>query len=478
MSRTTPVPSQRPGRPLPTTLAGLLPGAVAWAFLWALAGSVLLAVLHVTSWIATGGPGYADLPLGSIAERSGLAVVVLCLPLLAGRLGWQSRALMDRVFAGVGLATTLFGLLMLVVFFVSLGVQAWHWFEITPRMVRAENERWREVVRGTDQAQTSDNELAAVRRELQDRLAAAPSPEEKAKIRQHYEDVVLPATRRDVERTLAERQTIARKSIREDTSPPALLAYFLTASPGNLPQDASVYPALLGSLWIALLTILLAFPVGVGAALYLEEYRTRGWLNALIQANINNLAAVPSVVYGVLGAFLFVELIFRPLEQHLAPAVAARNVLGGGLTLGLLTLPAVIAASREAIRAVPQALRHGAYALSATRWQVIWHNVLPLASPGIVTGTILSLSRAVGEAAPLVLFGTLLFVNREPGLFSRFTVLPMQIFSWTDRPAEWFDGEPVEIWQYNAAVASILLLLLLLGLNAAALVLRNRMRQE
>jgi phosphate transport system permease protein len=168
-----------------------------------------------------------------------------------------------------------------------------------------------------------------------------------------------------------------------------------------------------------------------------------------------------------------VELIFKPLEAAGA-AVAARNVLGGGLTLGLLTLPVVIVAAQEAIRAVPVTVRHGAYALGATRWQVIWHHVLPLARPGILTGTILALARAVGEAAPLVLFGALLFVNEDPGLFSRFTILPMQIFGWADLPAVIEGDERVEIWRYNAAMASLLLLTVLLALNAVAIVLRSR----
>jgi phosphate transport system permease protein len=218
-------------------------------------------------------------------------------------------------------------------------------------------------------------------------------------------------------------------------------------------------------LLIGLICICFAVPLGVGAAIYLEEYRSAGWLSRLIQVNINNLAGVPSVVYGILGAYVFVEKIFLPLERA-HEGIAARNLLGGGLTLALLTLPVIIVAAQEAIRAVPVSLRHGALALGATKWQTIWHHVLPSARPGILTGTILALSRAMGEAAPLVLFGALLFVPDAPSLLSRFTVMPMQIFGWTDRPQE--------LWRYNAALASVILMVMLLFLNAVAIYLRQR----
>jgi phosphate transport system permease protein len=197
----------------------------------------------------------------------------------------------------------------------------------------------------------------------------------------------------------------------------------------------------------------------------------------MIQININNLAGVPSVVYGILGGLFFVELIFKPLELQF-DWIAARNALGGGMTLALLTLPVVIVSAQESIRAVPSSIRHGAYALGATRWQTIWRLVLPLAWPGIMTGTILALSRAIGEAAPLVLFGALLFVDQAPGLFSRFTVLPMQIFGWADRPAASLDGVTIEIWRANAAMGCIVLLVTLLGLNAVAIVMRNRAQRN
>jgi phosphate transport system permease protein len=148
------------------------------------------------------------------------------------------------------------------------------------------------------------------------------------------------------------------------------------------------------------------------------------------------------------------------------PAIAARNLLGGGMTLALLTLPVIIVGAQEAIRAVPVSLRHGAMALGATRWQVVAHHVLPQAFPGILTGVILALARAIGEAAPLVMFGATLFVDQDPTLFSRFTVLPMQIFDWT--------GRPEAIWRYNAALASLVLMVALLGINGVAIYLRQR----
>ncbi|MBL8792721.1 MAG: ABC transporter permease subunit, partial [Planctomycetia bacterium] len=193
----------------------------------------------------------------------------------------------------------------------------------------------------------------------------------------------------------------------------------MTSSPGAEPQDSGILPALLGSIWLGVITVLFAVPLGVGAALYLEEYAPHTRLAKLIQINISNLAGVPSVVFGMLGAFVFVEMIFKPMEATDIPLpwpfggmVAARNVLGGGMTLALLTLPVVIVSAQEAIRAVPISIRHGAYALGATKWQTTWSLVLPCSLPGILTGTILAMARAMGEAAPLVLFGAIIFVNQ------------------------------------------------------------------
>lgn len=396
------------------------------------------------------------------------ASFVLCLV-------WLSRTLQDRVFTGLGAAATLFGLFMLVVFFWEIGKEVRHWFHWTPQLVERQNQHLRAV---TEQVKNVKKMLAEKRQEILEQMEAelALTPaDERAEVRKFYEEEVIPENLHVHELTIAELERTSQGNLRPDTSPAALLWHFLTNGPSHEPQDAGIYPALLGSLWVGIITILFAVPVGVGAALYLEEYKQNNWLGRIIQVNINNLAGVPSVVYGILGAFVFVELIFKPLE---GPNIAARNLLGGGLTLGLLTLPVVIVSAQEAIRAVPSSIRQGAYALGATHWQVIWYNVLPMARPGIFTGTILSLSRALGEAAPLILFGALLFVNQDPTLFSRFTILPMQIFGWADRPAITVDGQAVEIWKYNAALASLLLLVMLLTLNGFAIFMRNRSQRR
>jgi phosphate transport system permease protein len=471
MSQDRPPAPARPPHVPPPSARQLAPAAALWAVPRALGLAILFALWLVIEQVAV---AEVEPPsLLAVAVRAAVAFVLLVAVFLSARLVWLSRPVADRAFAGMGLAATWFGLIMLLVFFASLAFHSARWFQVIPQLTREENARL-EKVRDMDATATIEKELHKVHREMEDRIKTAKTDQEKEQIRRLYEDRILPFKRHDLEKTVQEQQIAAAKSIRADTSPLANLGYFLTAGPSNVPQDAGIYPALLGSLWIGLLTLFFAVPIGVGAALYLEEYRPRGWLGALIQVNINNLAGVPSIVYGLLGAFLFVELIFKPIEQHVNPAVAARNVLGGGLTLGLLSLPMVIVAAQEAIRAVPASIREGAYALGATRWQVIRRSILPLASPGILTGTILAVSRAIGEAAPLVLFGALLFVNQKPGLFSRFTVLPLQIFGWADRPAVTVDGEPVAIWEYNAALASIILLILLLGLNAGAIYLRNR----
>lgn len=379
----------------------------------------------------------------------------------------SSRPVMDVVFTGAGFCATFFGLAMLVIFFYQLGVEVTHWFQQTPALVQKSNEFLISQVANVDAIMLSEKNK--VLKEMEQEIAAAATEEEKKEVREIFEKDIIPGKIKDLEQTAKDAIRERDLGVRPDTSGLANFWFFLTNGPSNKPQDAGIFPALLGSLWLGAITILFAVPVGVGAALYLEEYKQKGWLGQLIQININNLAGVPSVVYGILGAFVFVEMIFKPLSDGF-PDIAARNVVGGGLTLGLLTLPVVIVAAQEAIRAVPNSLRQGAYALGATRWQVMWHTVLPMARPGILTGTILSLSRAIGEAAPLVLFGALLFVNQNPSPWSRFTVLPMQIFGWADRPEE--------IWRYNAAMASLVLLVLLLSMNALAIVMRNRAQKK
>lgn len=247
---------------------------------------------------------------------------------------------------------------------------------------------------------------------------------------------------------------------------------FIQTPQSSKPEIAGVRTAILGSLWTIALTILIAFPVGVGAAIYLEEYASDTALNRVIQTNINNLAGVPSIIYGMLGLAIFVRGL-EPFTSGTLFGVAdpttanGRTVLSAGLTLALLILPLIIINAQEAIKAVPASLREASYGLGATRWQTIWHHVLPNALPGILTGTILAISRAIGETAPLVVVGASAFVALDPsGPFSKFTTLPIQIYQWTTRPQD----------QYRnlAAAASLMLLALLLSLNAIAILLRNR----
>ncbi len=235
---------------------------------------------------------------------------------------------------------------------------------------------------------------------------------------------------------------------------------------------AGIRTAILGSLWTILFTILLAFPLGVGAAIYLEEYASDNWLNRTIQTNINNLAGVPSIIYGILGLAIFVRAL-EPLTSgalfgFVNPTTAnGRTVLAAGFTLGLLVLPIIIINAQEAIRAVPQSLRKASYGLGATKWQTVWSHVLPNAIPGILTGTILAISRAIGETAPLVVVGASTAISFDPSSpFSKFTTLPIQIYQWTSRPQDEFRS--------LAAAAILVLLIILLSLNASAILLRNR----
>ena len=234
---------------------------------------------------------------------------------------------------------------------------------------------------------------------------------------------------------------------------------FLTEVPSRIsPADSGIGAAIVGTLWLMGICAAFIIPVGIASAIYLEEYANRDrWHNRLIETNIQNLAAVPSIVYGILGLAFLVR----------GPLGLGNVLLAGGLTLALLVLPVVIVAAREAIRAVPPSIREGSMALGATRWQTISKQVVPAAVPGIATGTILALSRAIGEAAPLLLLGGLVFVKFDPnGLLSGFTTMPIQIFDWASRSQAAF--------QQVAAAASILLLFLVIGLNGLAIIIRNR----
>ncbi len=234
---------------------------------------------------------------------------------------------------------------------------------------------------------------------------------------------------------------------------------FLMNDPSRRAEQAGLRTAILGSLWLVGLTALFAFPIGVGAAIYLEEYAGRSWFNRLIQTNIANLAGVPSIIYGLLGLAIFV--------RALSSITQGRTLLSASLTMALLVLPLIIIPSQEAIRAVPRSLRQASLGLGATKWQTIRHHVLPAAFPGILTSTIIALSRAIGETAPLIVVGAFGYVAFNPtGPLSRFTALPIQIYGWTALPQDEF--------RRVAAAGIVVLLAILLTLNSIALILRNR----
>ena len=235
---------------------------------------------------------------------------------------------------------------------------------------------------------------------------------------------------------------------------------FLSGYPSRKAALAGILPALVGSVYLIGLTVLIALPIGVGTALYLEEYAGRSRLAVLLDINISNLAGIPSVIYGLLGLGLFVRILGM-----------GRSLLAGACTLALLVLPIVITVSREALRTIPLAIREACSALGATRWQAIRHVLLPLALPGILTGAILSISRAMGETAPLVVVGALAYVTFLPDSpSSPFTALPIQIFNWVSRPQKEF--------VINAAAGIVVLLGAVLLLNAMAIYWRNRLQQR
>lgn len=231
---------------------------------------------------------------------------------------------------------------------------------------------------------------------------------------------------------------------------------FITDYPSRHPEEAGLFSALMGTVWLMAMTALFTVPVGVGAAIYLEEYAPRNILTRVIEINVANLAGVPSIVYGLLGLALFVTWF-----------QLGRSILAGSMTLSLLVLPIVILSSREAIRAVPDSYRQAAYAMGADQWQVIKEVILPSAAPGILTGTILAMSRAIGEAAPVIAISALVYLTFVPAHpMDRFTVLPIQIYNWIARPQDEFRG--------LAAAGIIVLLLILLTMNSIAVFLRNR----
>lgn len=248
---------------------------------------------------------------------------------------------------------------------------------------------------------------------------------------------------------------------------------FLANYPSRKPEEAGILSAWVGTVWVMVLTGGIAFPLGVSAAIYLEEYSRKNWLTDIIEINIANLAGVPSIIYGLLGLGLFVR--FLNME---------RSVIAGAMTLAILVLPIVILSTREAIKSIPPSIREASYALGASKWQTIRNQVLPAAMPGILTGVILAMSRAVGETAPLITMGALTYIAFLPaspisaefpyisfqGLFDAFTVLPIQIFNWVSRPQKGF--------AIDAAAGIIVLLVITFVMNAFAIYLRQKYQRK
>ena len=231
---------------------------------------------------------------------------------------------------------------------------------------------------------------------------------------------------------------------------------FLTNLPSRVASRAGIYTALWGMVWVLILTIIIAFPIGIAAGIYLQEYGKKSFFTNIIEVNISNLAGVPSIIYGILGLELFGRILGF-----------GNSILTGSLTLSLLILPLIIVSTREALKAVPKSLREGSYGLGATKWQTVWHVVLPSAFGSIITGLILAISRAIGETAPLIVIGALVYVPFVPtSPMDEFTVLPIQIFNWITRPQAAFG--------VNAAAAIIILLLFTFTLNLIAVLLRNK----
>jgi phosphate transport system permease protein len=248
---------------------------------------------------------------------------------------------------------------------------------------------------------------------------------------------------------------------------------FLVSFPSRKPEQAGILSAWVGTVWLMAVTLAAAFPLGVAAGTYLEEYGKKNRLAGLIEMNIANLAAVPSIIYGLLGLGLFVRVL------HMG-----RSVLAGGLTLAILVLPVIVMATRESLRAIPPSIREASLALGATKWQTVRHQILPAAMPGILTGTILAMSRAIGETAPLITIGALTYIAFLPahpvmaefpflslkGLFDPFTALPIQVFNWVSRPQKAFST--------NAAAGIIVLLAIVFFMNGVAILIRNHYRKK
>lgn len=241
---------------------------------------------------------------------------------------------------------------------------------------------------------------------------------------------------------------------------PRLNLQFFTSFPSRKAEEAGILVALVGSLWIMMLTAIMAIPLGIASGIYLEEYGKKNKFAQFIEINITNLAGVPSIIYGLLALEIFVRILGL-----------GKSILAGSLTLALLILPIIIVATREALKAVPHSIREASFALGATKWQTIWHQVLPASSGGILTGVILALSRAIGETAPLIVVGAVLFVTTLPmSPMDDFSILPMQVYNWLSRPQKAFT--------VNATAAIIVLLFITFMLNGIAIFLRNKWQKK
>lgn len=396
----------------------------------------------------------------------------------------QRRAVIWRL---VFFLSTLFGIVMLGVLLVSIfdgafGLVAVE-YEIPPEQL---------AIDGVPLEQLSAGQLDGILQERMPDYLYYALDDEKPMGERSHEDLLFwvyerVAALRVVENYNLLRSVLDRGSIVEETRrrfPNAdlqvrawLNGRFLVSQQDPDPEIAGIRPAIIGSMMIILITIAVAFPIGVGAAVYLEEYAARDRLiNRIIQVNIYNLAGVPSIVYGLLGLAVFTRAL-ASITSGLVfgigdPSTAnGRTILSAGLTMALLVLPIIIINAQEAIRAVPQSLRDSSYGIGATKWETTWHHVLPNSLDRILTGTILAISRAIGETAPVVVVGASTFVTLDPsGIFSKFTTLPMIIYNWSARPQS----------QYRAvaAAASIVLVALLLSLNAFAIVMRNRINAK
>lgn len=241
---------------------------------------------------------------------------------------------------------------------------------------------------------------------------------------------------------------------------PRLNLQFFTSFPSRKAEEAGILVALVGSLWIMMLTAIMAIPLGIASGIYLEEYGKKNKFAQCIEINITNLAGVPSIIYGLLALEIFVRILGL-----------GKSILAGSLTLALLILPIIIVATREALKAVPHSIHEASFALGATKWQTIWHQVLPASSGGILTGVILALSRAIGETAPLIVVGAVLFVTTLPiSPMDDFSILPMQVYNWLSRPQKAFT--------VNATAAIIVLLFITFMLNGMAIFLRNKWQKK